>query len=729
MKRWAVHLASVVVCASLALVSGCATAYRPGPGEGAAPELESASAFSEALARYSTGLALEWQNDEAASFSNFLRAAELDPDNEELQFRVALGLVHQQQGEEAVAIMERLAKRHPKSERAQLWLALVHHATGDFDRALDAYDRVRKINPRSTVPYLQKAELQLRQKRLDDAVETLEDGLSRAEDPLDLYRALGPLEHNRARADLSAGRKPAHLAGAIRHFEYAVNRYPEEDSLREMLGRFYLMSGQIEQALATYAPLEQRTTDDLRRAQQLAMSFLLAPDREATIKALSDRAEREPRNARVLYYLGTVLEQSKLVYEGAEAYRRAITVDPSWPAPYLRRVVLQVAADEPEEAILTLEDGLQQLPNEVRFLELLSYIHLGRQDYASALDAFSRTAKALEKHKKQPVSGSFYLSYAFAQQAAGQYEQAAQRLQDAMQRNPTFLDAYVQYAFRSRDTNHITGCARVLEALGQATNAPATVFAYQGLLHNYQQAYSNAIPAFEKAEQRAREQETEEEVLRPTFFFWFASACERTGQFERAVKLFEHILANPPPPSETEDYKAYVDTLNYHAYMHAERGLDLDRALTNINQALQIRPDSAAFIDTRGWIYFMQGRYEEARADIARALELLPDDPTITDHMGDIEAKLGRPQEALLWWRKSFLLDPTQDKVAAKLSAQGVDLEALRKDAEALKKKEAEQDQGQTPALPEFDVEEAGTLLPESAPDELVPVEELPSGP
>lgn len=718
MKRWAVYLARAVLCSQLAFVAGCTTVFRPGPDSGAAPETASAAAFAEALARYSTGLALEWQNDPSGSFSNFLRAAELDPDNEELQFRVALSLIQQRRAPEAVALMERLAKRRPKSERVQLWMALTYQASGDQKQALATYERVRKINPRSTVPYLQKAELLLREKKFEEAVETLESGLDRVDDARDLYRALGPLEHNRTRVELGADQKPTHLAKTIRTFEQAVARYPEEDGLREMLGRFYIMNGQIDRALETYAPLEKKNTDDLRQDQQMAMSFLLAPDRKATLETLAAKAEQDPSQARVHFYLGTVLEHSKLPYEAAEAYRRAISAAPQWPAPYLRRVVLQVAGQEPEEAILTLEDGLQQLPDEVRFLELLAYIQLGRQDYPGALDAFARAEQAMQKTKKTPVSASFSLSYAFTQQVSGNYDDAARRLNQAMKKNPALLDAYIQYVFRSDDTNHLAGCIRVLEQMGQSTNASPAVFTYQGLLHNAQEEYPAAIAAFEKAEARARALENEDELLGATFLFWYASACERNGELDRSIQLFERILANPPPARDREGYKAYVDALNYHAYMHAERGQDLDRALTNINLALSVRPDSPAFIDTRGWIYFMQGRYDLARVDIERALQLLPNDPTITDHMGDLEDKAGQPELALTWWKKAYVLDPTNDKVAAKLTALQVDLAPLQAEADALKKaklkQQAEESSGQ---LPDFDVEDPpATQMDDAAP-------------
>ena len=714
MKRWVVNLAHAVFCAALASGAGCATSLRTGPSAGDSSIPASRSDFAEALAQYSTGISHEWNEREGESFSNFLRAAELDPDNEELHFRVALLLVQQQRPAEAVALMQGLAKRHPKSERAQLWLALICHASGELDQALATYDRVLKLNPRSTVPYLQKTELLLRQKRYLEAMDNLSAGLVKVEQPLDLYQALGPLELGHARMERAAGRATKRLPRAISRFEQAVERYPDDHNLRELLGRLYIMNGQISQALDTYAPLEKAGPDDLRKFQQLAGSFLLAPDRRDTLEALAERAAQEPPNARVLVYLGTVLEQSTLPNEAAEAYRRAIEADPNWPASYLRRVVLQVADQEPEEAILTLEDGLMQMPGEVRFLELLAYIQLGRRAYPDALDAFARANDAIEAQKKEPVSSSFHLSYAFAHQVEGQIDQAAQRLRKAMEVNPVYLDAYVQYIFRSGNTSHLAGCAQVLESLAQVSNITASVWAYQGLLHNFNEEYASAIKAFEQTEKTARAQEEAEEVLSPTFYFWFGSACERAGQFDRAVALFSRVLETKPEAGRAADFKAYVDALNYMAYMHAERGLELERSLRQVNEALAIRPDSAAFIDTRGWIYYMQGRYEEAHAEIQRAIALLPGDPTLAEHMGDVLAKLGNQEEAITWWKAAFHLDPSNEKLGAKLTGQGVDLAPLREKAAAEKEAQASEANGQEmeSSLPDFGVEETDILSP-----------------
>ena len=162
-------------------------------------------------------------------------------------------------------------------------------------------------------------------------------------------------------------------------------------------------------------------------------------------------------------------------------------------------------------------------------------------------------------------------------------------------------------------------------------------------------------------------------LLDASFYFWYAAACEREGQFEKAEQLFMKCLDIDPQHAE-----AY----NYLAYMWAEKGVKLDQALDYIRRALKLNPKSGAFIDTLGWIYYMNGQYKEALEQINYAAEIIPDDPTIVDHLGDVLYKLGGEKQALPHWERSFVLDPENAKVAEKLFQHGADLDALRKQAD-----------------------------------------------
>ncbi|HAC90379.1 MAG TPA: hypothetical protein DCF63_07050, partial [Planctomycetaceae bacterium] len=61
--------------------------------------------------------------------------------------------------------------------------------------------------------------------------------------------------------------------------------------------------------------------------------------------------------------------------------------------------------------------------------------------------------------------------------------------------------------------------------------------------------------------------------------------------------------------------------LNDIAYMRSLARIDLETGLLEIDQALKFSPDESAFRDTRAWLLFQLGRYEEALQDAEFAVE------------------------------------------------------------------------------------------------------------
>jgi len=55
--------------------------------------------------------------------------------------------------------------------------------------------------------------------------------------------------------------------------------------------------------------------------------------------------------------------------------------------------------------------------------------------------------------------------------------------------------------------------------------------------------------------------------------------------------------------------------------------------------------------------------------------------------VGDVLLKLGDAEQAIPQWKAAFLLDPANEKLAAKLKENGVDVDALRLEAEENAKK------------------------------------------
>ena len=106
--------------------------------------------------------------------------------------------------------------------------------------------------------------------------------------------------------------------------------------------------------------------------------------------------------------------------------------------------------------------------------------------------------------------------------------------------------------------------------------------------------------------------------------------------------------------------------MNYVGYTYAEQNESLDYALQLINRALEIDKDNGYYIDSRGWVYYMMGRYEEAAQELRRAAEIV-EDAVIFEHLGDAYRKLNAPDEARKAYEKAIELDPKNRTLRDKL--------------------------------------------------------------
>jgi Flp pilus assembly protein TadD len=101
--------------------------------------------------------------------------------------------------------------------------------------------------------------------------------------------------------------------------------------------------------------------------------------------------------------------------------------------------------------------------------------------------------------------------------------------------------------------------------------------------------------------------------------------------------------------------------------MYAEKGVNLEEAVSLIRTALELEPNNGYFIDSLGWAFYQQGRYSEALLELQRAVERAKEDPVIFDHLGDAYLKNGLEEEAVQAWEKSLSLDPAAAGVKQKI--------------------------------------------------------------
>ncbi len=100
--------------------------------------------------------------------------------------------------------------------------------------------------------------------------------------------------------------------------------------------------------------------------------------------------------------------------------------------------------------------------------------------------------------------------------------------------------------------------------------------------------------------------------------------------------------------------------LNALGYFLVDRNMRLDEAEVYLEKAIKLLPNDAAIVDSLGWLYYRQGRYEESIETLRRAHKILPD-AEIAAHLGEVLWVFGDQGSATKVWEEALRLSPDDD--------------------------------------------------------------------
>jgi Flp pilus assembly protein TadD len=98
----------------------------------------------------------------------------------------------------------------------------------------------------------------------------------------------------------------------------------------------------------------------------------------------------------------------------------------------------------------------------------------------------------------------------------------------------------------------------------------------------------------------------------------------------------------------------HAAAMNFIGYLLARQGRELHEAERLVQRALELHPDTGAFLDSLGWVYFRRGELQRAVTTLERAAALAPEEPVILDHLGDAYRATSRHEEARRVWRRAL---------------------------------------------------------------------------
>ncbi len=507
---------------------------------------------------------------------------------------------------------------------------------GRYQEALEAYSRTLSKDPESVYLLRRLADLSARQNRLADAVVYAERALELEPDNQGVRLFLGTLYRLRKE-----------VASAERVLRDESGQ-PRSDDAAALLYGIYAENQRLGDARRIAEGMIEADPDGLRGYFSLADAYEKLGDPAASEATLRDGLARRPGDLAIYAALarGRRLRGDRV---GEIAiYREMLELHPEHPATLQALAEAQLALERTDDAVLTLQ--------------LLESLHPG------GLRARLRLA--------------------FIEFERGNFEEAANRFEYVLKRNP-----------KEHEVVYFLGVVR--RRLGQTEEAVAVFDSIPIAHQRYVEARTQIAGIYENSgefERAIAEVEAAKEVeeSRPLDLY-LASLLAKSGDFDGALAFLKRLMDESPDDAEIlynigvihgeakqiDEAIRYMHivlgidpdhagALNYVGYTWAEQGTNLDRAEEMISRALELRPDDGFITDSLGWVYFMRARpllekgeieagrrlLDRAVDELQRAAALTGGDPVISEHLGDAYLLLDQRERALSMYEEALELAP-----------------------------------------------------------------------
>jgi tetratricopeptide (TPR) repeat protein len=652
------------------LLAGCASSpSRNPPGEfgGLLPlqptavEPVAPSDFSEALAYFSRGLSLELEKNLPAALAAYQEAVRRDPDNITLAMLASQRLLQAGQPASAVALLETLLERDPKNFQALIWLARLHMMQKDEVAALPLILRATAVQPRHEGPWLEAARLHLRAGRDDAALDLASEALVRAENPVSSGRIVAELRIRRMQKASDPATREALRKEARDSLENLRLRFPGESAFTFLAVALEAEARNLNALYPLLRDLDASQAHDSTLRPQIFVQLARSLGGPAqALELLQGILSDSPNEVLALYLSGMLQELSRRPDLALPFYQRAVEADPK-DLPSQRKVaVLFYQLGQARRAARSIGTVLAERPDDPELLLLAGHLNLAVENPAEAARLFQRLELLLRQGVTLENPAQAHSGLAAAQLLLGNARAAVDALYLLGTTDPSLLEvpwrqqlghALAAGTDKALKEQRQLFLLEVLLDLSDRLPETPEVELLIAKTHNFRREYPETLAALERLAAIASDKEAPETWLNPDYYFDLGAALERSGRIDESYAAFDRVLAMDPE---------HAQSLNYLAYMWAERGLHLEKALAMSRSALQIDPENGSYLDTLGWIYFQMGKFDDAYRELRKAAEVEPEESVILEHLGDAALKLNRPVEAAGYYRIALDLDAAE---------------------------------------------------------------------
>jgi len=432
----------------------------------------------------------------------------------------------------------------------------------------------------------------------------------------------------------------------------------ESDEAMLYVAQLNLRVGEIRESRRTFEKLLERGDDPIDERLLALIPFLSQEDPDQSYELMRQLAKPYRKSASANYAVAVMALQAGETDVAQEKAQLAIKLDPEWVKPHLlyaralliagdeegaidytsrlvgddpdpdpearlELAIMLLSADRDDDALSQVNQILLEQPARTDALRLMAIINFRLE----RLDAARADFQDLLESGHYTMDALYYLG----------------RIADRRQEEDEAIHYYSQVTRGSNAVMSQRRAAGIIAEQGKPEEALAHLGKFAEINPTYAvdmlQAKAQLLASLERYPE-ALEYYNQVVSYRPDSEGAYLGKAElllRMGRLDDAIAQYELSVERWPDSAMS---------LNAFGYTLADRTDRYKEAARLIKKALKLDPNSAAIIDSWGWILYRQGEYEEALVALNDAYEKLSD-PEVAGHIVAVLWALERHEEAL----------------------------------------------------------------------------------
>lgn len=661
-----------------------------------AGDLEEAQKIVDAV------LAEDPENTEAHALNAALLLRKKDYENTEKEARLALAkdqanitaisvlagmYAAQKETGKADEILTEGIKRNPKDTSLLMLKAKLYESPLDIEKTNEIYNEIFKLRPEDADVRLYLANVYMSAGKIDEAESVLRKAASDIDDNWQIkHELVNFLAKNR---DLPAVEKQINVY---------MQQYPDNKGLYLWLADIYLNANETEKAIAVLEQVIAKEGDDkysFNARTSLANISFAKGDKDAARKIIEAVLRKSPKNARALLVRANIfmaqgdyqsavsdlrsiihsepqsIEARRLLAEvlvlqgyndlAIETLNQLIDINPANTAALVRLAQLYSQNGDNKQALKILASVNKAYPAYAIGWENTARVAINMKDFETAESAIEQLDKIdghhsiatflkgqiSEGNNKNDEASSTYTKIIDADPESPLAEHALYLLVEANSDNSSKLENIASYIASLK-----TDSAYVSTILGECylklgkSDLAATAFD-KAIANNplSQAPYIHRAKLYAEQKNNGKALEilkTAAEKI-PTDIsaaMLEADIMRINGDYKGALELYDAILKNNPKTVAASNNMAAI--IADHEYAAPEALQKAQRAAEQFADS-----DNPLFLDTLGWVYYRQGKFEQAQRIMERSLQINPKPSAETHyHYGTILWKNGDTEKA-----------------------------------------------------------------------------------